>query len=219
MPLLQVLRLLSSCSSEVAASLLLVVILRWEPEAAVEAVQRSCFNKLGSRSVEGDSGAPNLLVPARHGGVEGSGEGGGGSSRSTLQQGRSSASCGRYLTLAKASSVYLMAEWRLLPPLASVTVVSGRCEQIINNLHLRRPFAVNAVGSPLTVPSGLVPGDGAGDCAEASFHGGEGAGLDCILYFLAEAFGVNCRGLFAFPFFLKSLSVKCCSTAENERKL
>jgi hypothetical protein len=48
MPMSGVLWLLSSCSLEAASLALAVVLLRWEPDAAVEACQRSSVNKLGA---------------------------------------------------------------------------------------------------------------------------------------------------------------------------
>ena len=65
----RVLWLLSSCNLEVAAIILLVVLLRWETEATGEASQRSCLNKLdGGWRSSGSCGPASSST--RHGGDE-----------------------------------------------------------------------------------------------------------------------------------------------------
>jgi hypothetical protein len=81
--------------------------------------------------LNGGSAMPFLLGASRHGGEEGSGSGGGRSLQSFFHQGRSFAS----LVFMQAMSLrmYPMADWRPLHPLASVTVLSSQCLQVVFN--------------------------------------------------------------------------------------
>jgi hypothetical protein len=126
---------------------------------------------------------------------------------------------GSFFTPA-ASSVYFMAKWWLLPPLASAMVSSGWRLQVIFNLQalmpLRRPFGTSAAGSRLTAPSGSVPGDGEVDCVVQWNCGGEGAGLDCLFSFSSRVTSVKCKGLSVISYFRRTLFVRCTSTAYDQ---
>jgi hypothetical protein len=78
-----------------------------------------------------------------------------------------------------------MAEWQPFPPLTLMTVSSCLCLMAVFNLHallpFRRPSSFTAVGSLLTAPSGSVPDDSEGDCADAWLCGEEGCILDCFI--------------------------------------
>ena len=77
-------------------------------------------------------------------------------------------------------------------------------------------LASSAVSSPFVAPSGIVPGDGEGDCTAALSSGRQGAGLDCFSNFFLEVLCAICRGLFVISAFFESRYVKCISAVEME---
>jgi hypothetical protein len=135
-----------------------------------------------------------------------------------LQQGRTTASPGRFPTAA-SSSAFSMVERRPLHPQAAVTAASGRRLQVFINLQaslpLRRPSGDGAACSRLHVPSGLVPGDIEVGCV-SPLRGGVGAGPDCFSWFSFRVLCANCSGCAVMFFFLEAVSVRCISTDRNE---
>ena len=135
-----------------------------------------------------------------------------------LHQGRSSCCSRENPNADEVSPVYLMVEWRPLPPLALGTVFRPALDGLYQPPGLvatSEAFACCTVCSPFFAPSGFVPGDEEGDCAAASRCGGEGAGPDCVSSVYFELLCAICRDLFVISTFLESLIVSCNSTAED----
>ena len=130
------------------------------------------------------------------------------------RQGRSSASLGSFLTVAFLPSPFNMVGRRPLPPVALATAYSGQRLMVFYNLladmPIWRPSSYGAACSRPLVPSGVVPGDEDGGCAELWKNlTGEGAGSNCVHKYFLRVLCVKCKGMVVILVFLDALSVIC----------